>query len=53
MLAQMYGQSTTSTSTQTNLDRDRYYCCRLYGPTAAVAALRPTLTFTYSVPNKL
>lgn len=53
MLAQMYGQSTTSTSTQTNLDRDRYYCCRLYGPTAAVANLRPALTFTYSVPNKL
>ena len=53
MLAQMYGQSTTSTSTQTNLDRDRYYCCRLYGPSAAVAGLRPTLTFTYSVPNKL
>ena len=52
MLAQMYGQSTTSTSTQTNLDRDRYYCCRLYGPAAAAPELRPTLSFTYSVPNK-
>ena len=53
MLAQMYGQSTTSTSTQANLDRDRYYCCRLYGPAEATVPLRPTLTFTYSVPNKL
>lgn len=53
MLAQMYGQSTTTSSTQTNLDRDRYYCCRLYGPAEATVALRPTLTFTYSVPNKL
>ena len=52
MLAQMYGQSTTSTSSQTNLDRDRYYCCRLYGPAAAEESLRPTLSFTYSIPNK-
>lgn len=53
MLAQMYGQSTTKTSSQTNLDRDRYYSCKLHGPTAASADLRPTLTFTYSIPNKL
>ena len=51
MLAQMYGQSTTTSSSQTNLDRDRYYCCRLYGPTAATASLRPTLSFTYSIPK--
>ena len=51
MLAQMYGQSSTTSSNQTNLDRDRYYCCRLYGP-AASSDLRPTLTFTYSIPNK-
>lgn len=51
MLAQMYGQSSTSTSSQTSLDRDRYYWCRLYGPTCATVALRPTLTFTYSIPK--
>lgn len=51
MLAQMYGQSTTSTSTSRNLDRDRYYYCRLYGPECPDAEMRPTLTFTYSVPK--
>ncbi len=51
MLAQMYGQSTTTTSTTVNLDADRYYYCRLHGPAAAEASLRPTLTFTYSVPK--
>ncbi|MCR5561326.1 MAG: hypothetical protein K6F58_05865 [Bacteroidales bacterium] len=52
MLAQMYGQSTTTSSTQVNLDRDRYYCCRLYGPAATDTALRPSLTFTYSIPRE-
>lgn len=51
MLAQMYGQSTTSTSTSRNLDRDRYYHCRLYGPECPDTEMRPVLTFTYSVPN--
>lgn len=51
MLAQMYGQSTTSTSTSRNLDRDRYYSCRLYGPECPDTEMRPALTFTYSVPN--
>ncbi len=51
MLAQMYASSSTSTSTKTNLDRDRYYYCRLYGPAASEEKLRPTLTFTYSVPK--
>jgi len=52
MLAQMYGQSTTSTSTTLRLDADRYYYCRLYGPSASEESLRPTLTFTYSVPKE-
>lgn len=52
MLAQMYGSSTsTSTSTPT-LDRDRYYYCKLYGPTATDASLRPSFSFTYSIPNE-
>ncbi len=51
MLAQMYGQSTTSTSTSTNLDRDRYYYCRLHGPECPDEEMRPSLTFTYSVPK--
>ena len=52
MLSQMYAQSTTSTSTTTRLDSDRYYYCRLYGPSASEESLRPTLTFTYSVPKE-
>ncbi len=52
MLAQMYGSSSsTSTSTPT-LDRDRYYYCKLYGPSAADATLRPSFSFTYSIPNE-
>ena len=52
MMAQYYGSSSTTTSTSAQLDRDRYYFARLYGPSAADDAKRPTLKFTYSVPNK-
>ena len=51
MMAQYYGSSSTSTSAKSQLDRDRYYYCRLYGPGAADESLRPQLSFTYSVPN--
>ncbi|MCR5519625.1 MAG: DUF4270 domain-containing protein [Bacteroidales bacterium] len=52
MMAQMYGSSSTSSKTQANLDRDRYYYCKLYGPTAADPELRPKFSFTYSIPNE-
>jgi hypothetical protein len=52
MMAQMYGSSTTTSKTQANLDRDRYYYCKLYGPTATDPALRPKFSFTYSIPNE-
>ncbi len=52
MMAQMYGSSTTTSSVSVNLDRDRYYYCRLYGPEASDASLRPTFSFTYSIPGE-
>ena len=52
MMAQMYGSSTTTSKTQANLDRDRYYYCKIYGPTATDPALRPKFSFTYSIPNE-
>lgn len=52
MMAQMYGSSTSSSKATPTLDRDRYYYCKLYGPTAADATLRPSFSFTYSVPNE-
>ncbi|MBP5566289.1 MAG: hypothetical protein J6X57_02190 [Bacteroidales bacterium] len=52
MMAQYYGSSTTSSTSTPTLDRDRYYYCRLYGPDAADPALRPSFSFTYSIPNE-
>lgn len=52
MMAQYYGSSTTTSKTIPTLDRDRYYYCKLYGPDAADPALRPTFSFTYSIPNE-
>lgn len=52
MMAQMYGSSSTTSTTSANLDRDRYYYCKLYGPDAADPAMRPTFSFTYSIPNE-
>ena len=52
MMAQYYGSSTTSSTNTPTLDRDRYYYCKLYGPDAANPALRPSFSFTYSIPNE-
>lgn len=52
LMAEYYGSSSTSSSTTSALDRDRYYFGRLYGPDASDAKLRPSLKFTYSVPNE-
>ena len=48
MAAYASQSSTTSTSTSTELDKDRYYSCRLYGPEST--GKRPTVTVTYSYP---
>ena len=39
-------------NTVAELDRDRYYYCKLYGPSATDPALRPKFSFTYSIPNE-
>ena len=52
MMAQYYGSSSTTSSTTAALDRDRYYYCKLYGPAAADPSLRPSFSFTYSIPNE-
>ena len=52
MMAQYYGSSSTTSKTTPTLDRDRYYYCKLYGPATADPALRPTFSFTYSIPNE-
>lgn len=48
MAAYASQSSTTQTSTTTELDKDRYYSCRLYGPGSAEK--KPTVTVTYSFP---
>ena len=50
MAAYASQSSTTSTSKTTELDKDRYYSCRLYGPKASEK--RPTMTITYSFPTE-
>ena len=52
MMAQMYGSSSTTSTKTPTLDRDRYYYCKLYGPDATDPALRPSFSFTYSIPNE-
>lgn len=52
MMADYYGSSSTSYSTSVSLDRDRYYYCKLYGPDAADPDLRPSFSFTYSIPEE-
>ena len=50
MMAASYASgSSSSTSLTTQLDKDRYYCTRFYGPTATETDLRPTITITYSI----
>lgn len=41
--------SSTSKSTQEMLDKDRYYCASLHGPTASDPSLRPRLELTFSL----
>lgn len=52
MMAQYASQSSTTTSAQDVLDKDRYYCARLYGPKYPDASLRPRFKLTFSLANK-
>ena len=50
MYYSMYANSSSSsTSTQDQLDKDRYYCGTLYGPEYPDASLRPHLQLTFSL----
>ena len=50
MYYSMYANSSSSnTSTQDMLDKDRYYCGTLYGPEYQDASLRPRLRLTFSL----
>ena len=50
MAAYASQSSSTSASTSTELDKDRYYSCKLYGPKSAEK--KPTMTITYSFPTE-
>ena len=49
LMAQMYGSSSSTSSTVKMLDKDRYYRGVLNGP--AAEGRRPTITVTYSLPK--
>ncbi|MBQ9549159.1 MAG: hypothetical protein IJV01_08420 [Bacteroidales bacterium] len=50
MMAASYASgSSTSTQITTQLDKDRFYCTRFYGPAEANPDLRPKVRITYSV----
>ena len=49
LMAQMYGSSSSTSSTVKMLDKDRYYRAVLNGP--AAEGRRPTITVTYSLPK--
>ncbi|MBR4826316.1 MAG: hypothetical protein IKZ91_00325 [Bacteroidales bacterium] len=51
MYYNMLNSSSSSTSTQDMLDKDRYYCATLYGPACEDASLRPRLQLTFSLPG--
>ena len=50
MMAQMYGQATTSTSYVVKLDIDRFYQARLAGPKSTGKV--PTLKLTFALPDE-
>ena len=50
MAAYASSSSSSTTSTSTELDKDRYYSCKLYGP--ASTEKKPTMTITFSYPKE-
>lgn len=54
MLASMYASSNaTTTSSETKLDKDRYYCAALNGPDYPDSSLRPTFELTFSLVDQM
>lgn len=51
MMAAYASQSSTTTTSSVDLDKDRYYNCHLYGPSAE-ADKRPKITVTFSFPKE-
>ena len=51
MMASLYSNSSSKTSKQDMLDKDRYYCGTLYGPEYPDTSLRPVLELTFSIPG--
>ncbi len=50
MAAYASSSSSSTTSTSTELDKDRYYSCKLFGP--ASSDRKPTMTITFSYPKE-
>ncbi len=50
MAAYASSSSGSTTSTSTELDKDRYYSCKLFGP--ASSDRKPTMTITFSYPKE-
>lgn len=50
MAANYANQSSTSTSTELQLDKDRFYKAVFYGPASSEINLRPRFEFSYCVP---
>ena len=52
MMAAYASQSSTTTTSSVELDKDRYYNCHLYGTGTSTAGKRPKLTITFSYPKE-
>lgn len=53
LMAQYASSSATSTTSASELDKDRYYNAVLHGPAAADESKRPKLKLTYALPKAL
>lgn len=50
LMAEYASSAATTSKTQTELDKDRYYCATLHGPKSAGA--KPKLKITFAIPKK-
>ena len=52
LMSSLYNNSSSSSTTQEMLDKDRYYSASLYGPNYTDKSLRPRFELTFSLPNQ-
>lgn len=52
MMMAEYASNSTSTSTTLALDKDSFYCAKLFGPTHPNLSKRPKMSITFVIPNK-